>query len=285
MKQLPHLSALLYATPWAILPAVHGELGQLYRAYLAGNITGPRADMKDDDEKDCGGIRYTVDRGARLAVIEVHGVITKANPRIMCGPPVVALAELDEVIADAAADAGIDTVVFRFSSPGGSTVGLVETAAAIQDLAEEKRVVAYTDSEMCSAAYWLACACDEIYSAPSAIVGSIGTYLAAVDDSRMWEMEGLELKLFRVGTLKGVGLSGKKWTEEEEKWLTGLTDKCGADFRAWVTARRPGVPAEAMEGQFFFAADAPAGLIDGLHRDLSSLLAVLMDGPADLEDQ
>lgn len=27
MKQLPHISGLLYGTPWAILPETHAELG------------------------------------------------------------------------------------------------------------------------------------------------------------------------------------------------------------------------------------------------------------------
>jgi ClpP class serine protease len=293
MKQLPRLSALLYATPWAILPTTHGELGQLYRSYLTGTLAVPTdpsnrvagagfqagEPLPSSGGMPCGGISWDADRFSRIACIYASGVVTKKDPGLLCGPSVIALDQLDSLVSALGADDTIDTVVLVLDSPGGSTVGLVETAEALTELAEEKRLVAFTDSEMCSAAYWLACACGEIYASPSSIVGSIGTYLAAVDSSRAWEMEGLELKLFRVGTFKGAGLEGKKWTPDEEKWLTDLTEKVGAEFRGWVSSRRPSLPADAMEGQFFFAKSAPAGLIDGLHRDLPSLLSALMEAP------
>jgi signal peptide peptidase SppA len=277
MKQLPRISNLLYCVPWAILPATHAELGALYRAYLSGNLRGPAA-SDDDGEKNCGGVSWTIDRPSGLAVVELRGIVTKKDPGLLCGPRMLALAEFDDLLQSLVADAGVQTVLLDFSSPGGSVVGLEETAANILDLAEEKRVVAYTSDEMCSAAYWLACAAGEIYAAPSAIVGSIGSYMAGVDDSREWEMEGLELKLFRSGSLKAIGLPGKKWTPEEEAYLEKLNQDCGATFRKWVTGRRGAIAPEAMQGQWFFGRSAPAGIVDGLFRDRGALIQALMIG-------
>lgn len=277
MKQLPHVSSLLYCQPWAILPAVHAELGGMYRAYLRGTLPAAPEAIEGAGRKSSG-IGYEVDRGSGIAVLHVEGIICKHAPDILCGPTLADLAQLDGLIEEVAADSGIGTVVIHFNSPGGSVIGLDETAANLRDLAEEKRVVAYTDFQCCSAAYYLACACDEIYAAPSAVIGSIGTYIAALDDSRAWEMEGFELKLFRVGELKAIGAAGKPWTAVEEEFLQASADRAGGQFREWVAERRPGTGMEAMEGQWFFAKDAPSALHDGFHRDLPRLLAELMRG-------
>ena len=274
MKQLPSLSSQIYCMPWAILPPAHADLGKMYRSYLEGSL--PQA-LNQRGSKSSG-IAYEVDHVSGIAVLALEGIIAKHSPDILCGPPVLDVAKLDELIEKLMADELIHTVVFYLNSPGGTVIGLKETAQNIRDLSEEKRTVAYTDYQCCSAAYFLAVACDEVYSAPTAMIGSIGTYLAALDSSRAYEMEGFELKLFKVGAVKATGHPGKKWSEEEEKYLQGLADEAGGDFRSWVKSRRPEIDDSSMEGQVFFAETAPAGLIDGQHRDVARLVAVLMQG-------
>jgi ClpP class serine protease len=260
MKQLPFVSSLLYGTPWAILPASHAELGSLYRAYLAGNL--PAAPAAAAPRAALPGTRYyssgiSLETGNGIAIISASGVIVKRAPEMLCGPSLVDLAILDAVIDEVAADDMIQTVVLFLDSPGGSVTGLQESGERIRELAQDKRVVAYSDGVCCSAAYWLACACDEVYFAPSAVTGSIGSYIAGLDDSREWEMEGLELVLAKSGNLKAVGHPG-------------------ARFREWVRARRGDVPQEAMEGQWYEARDAAPRIHDGLYRDLPALLAELV---------
>jgi ClpP class serine protease len=273
MKQLPTLSGQIYCIPWAILPTVHADLGQMYRSYLSGALVPTGLDQQGHKSS---GISYEVDHVSGIAVITLEGIVAKHSPDILCGPPIMDLAKVDALIEELLGDAAIETVVFYFNSPGGCMIGLKETALNIRELAMEKRVVAYCDYQCCSAAYYLAAACDEIYAAPTAMLGSIGTYLAALDSSRAWEMEGFELKLFKVGEVKAAGHPGKVWTKAEEEYLQGLADKAGADFRGWVKSRRPGVEDASMEGQVFFAEDAPRGLIDGQFRDCSRLVAMLM---------
>ena len=274
MKQLPSISSELYCRPWAILPSVHAELGERYRSYVDGKLTIP-VDLSSEGYISSG-ISYQADHTQGVAVIHAEGIIGKHVPDMLCGPQIVDLAKLDSLIEETAADVGIHTVVINLKSPGGCVIGLPETAQNLRDLAQEKRLIAYSDYECCSAAYYLAAACDEIYAAPSAVVGSIGTYMAALDSSRAWEMEGFKLKLFRVGNLKAIGHAGKEWTEEEEEYLQSVADKAGKDFHDWVSSRRPAVEKATMQGQWFFAEDAPSGLIDGLYRDLPRLLATLM---------
>jgi signal peptide peptidase SppA len=272
MKQLPLISSHLYCQPWAILPQNHAELGQLYRSYLSGTL--PAA--IEGSARVTSGIAYSVDKTSGIALVTVEGIIAKRAPDIMCGPRIADLAVLDSILTEINNDAQISTLLLYFNTPGGSVIGLTETAEAIRDLAETRRVVAYADVLCASAGYYLAAACDEIYTAPSAIIGSIGTYIAALDDSRAWEMEGLELKLFRVGTLKAIGHPGKAFTPEEEAHLQQFAESAGTEFKNWVTSRRPGVQDATMQGQTFHAKTAPTGLIDGTYNTIELLLSDLM---------
>ena len=280
MKQLPNVSALLYCTPWAILPPAHAELGKLYKNYLDGTLpavsTADVVAVEGGSNRVSSGIAYHADHSAKLACVWLNGIVAKNAPDMLCGPRVIDLTKLDFLLSDLQEDTGIETVVLVLNTPGGSVTGLEETAALLREMATSKRLIAYADDLCASAGYYLAAACDEIYCAPSARIGSIGTYIAALDDSRAWEMEGFELKLFRVGSLKAIGHPGKQWTPEEEAYLQDMADEVGGEFRAWVTDRRPGIEDSSMQGQVFFAKSAPAGLVDGLRNRLDDLLAEIM---------
>lgn len=277
MKQMPQISSILYGQPWGILPQNHIDLSLLYRSYLQGTLAP--AGIAESGEA-CYGVEWMAHHASGIAVVTLTGVITKKAPPMMCGPKLIDLAALDTVLDQLEADASIHTVVFDINSPGGVMIGLEETAERMRDLAASKRLVAYTDIQMCSAGYFLAAACDEIYCAPSAAIGSIGVYCAGLDDSRAWEMDGLELILAKSGSLKAMGHPGKAWSEEERAWLQNMADVCGKEFRAHVTSRRGSVEESAMQGQWFFAKNAPAGLIDGLYRDLPALLEQLVPSPS-----
>jgi signal peptide peptidase SppA len=278
MKQLPHIASLLYGQPWAILPAVHAEFGMLYRNYVTGNL--PLAAIPAALEKSgeaCHGINYQADHASGIALVSMSGAIVKRAPDTLCGPPTIDLTAFDALLDDIAADSLISTLILDLNSPGGMMIGLQETAGRLRELsAQGIRTIAYTDYQMCSAAYYLAAACDEIYCAPTAIIGSIGVYCAGLDDSRAWEMEGMELILAKSGNLKAMGHPGKAWSAEERQWLQTMADSSGAEFRNWVTSRRGAVPEEAMQGQYYFAQYAAPALLDGLYRDIPALLADLL---------
>ncbi len=276
-KQLPHVAAALYGMPWAILPQSHAELGLLYRSYIRGELqpVDPIPQNLEQRERVSSGITYQVDHISGIAIIHLEGIVSKRAPDMMCGPALIDLSKLDALLDDMAVSDSIGTVIFDLNTPGGMIIGLEETSERIREISATKRTIGYTDFQCCSAGIYLAYACDEFYAAPSAIIGSIGTYCAGLDDSRAWEMEGLELILAKSGSLKAMGQPGKSWSEEEKQWLQEKADTAGAEFRAWVTSRRPGVTEATMQGQWF-AAKANAELSDGLYRDLPALLAHLM---------
>ena len=85
----------------------------------------------------------------------------------------------------------VRAIILNVDSPGGEGNGIAELADTIRAATAQKPIVAYVDGLGCSAAYWLASACEEIVCAPTSIVGSIGTIIALIDDTKALEMEGL----------------------------------------------------------------------------------------------
>jgi len=270
MKQLPLIASTLYCQPWCILPDVHLELSQNFRNYLEGNMP---AALHGSGSASNGGITHEVDSETGLALISLSGVVVKKAMPDMCGPPLIDLAVLDRLLVDIAADAHIKTLVLDLDTPGGCGIGLEETTARLEAIKESgTRVVAYTDFSCCSAGYWLAASADEIVASPSAQIGSIGTYVAAIDDSAAWEMEGIKLKLFKDGDFKAMGHPGKAWTEEEEDFLQARLDTWAADFKNHIRANRPDLEESTMQGQSFDARHAPAGLVDRIEIGLQEVL-------------
>lgn len=288
-NHLPLVASVLYCRPWNVLPEVHSELGSLYKRYLTGDLRDREIrerpayaldlpSARSESNRLGSGVAWAYDDEAGLAVLWLDGIVGKKVPEMLSGPAVMDLVKVDQVLKELLTMPQIATVVLNFDSPGGCGLGLQETCELIAELRESRRVVGYSDGQCCSAAYWLAAACDEFYGAPSSQIGSIGTYIAGLDSSRWFEMEGLELKLFRHGNLKAIGATGKPWTPEEEKYLADMVETHGEEFRSWIRERRDGIEDSSMEGQWFIAKDAPAGLVDGLFRDFEELLGAVLEG-------
>ena len=277
MKQLPLIASTLYCQPWCILPDVHLELSRSFRNYLEGNLP---ASLHGSGSDASGGISYEVDSTSGLALIQLSGVVVKKAMPDMCGPPLIDLDILDTLLVDIASDPGIKTLVLDLDTPGGCGIGLPETAARMQAVKDSgTRIVAFSDYYCASAGYWLACCADEVIASPSAQFGSIGTYIAAIDDTAAWEMEGIKLKLFKDGEYKAMGHPGKEWTPEEEAHLQGYLDECALNFKNHVRANRPGIEDSTMQGQCFTGNQAPKTLVDRLelsiHEVLQAELALL----------
>jgi ClpP class serine protease len=122
--------------------------------------------------------------------------------------------------------------------------------------------LAYTDELMASAAMWLSAGCGAIYASQTAKVGSIGVYMAFLDQSRAMEMQGLKVELIKAGRLKGMGMPGTELTDEMRDMLQEEVDKVYGWFTSHVQAHRY-VGFDSMQGQAFFGEDAVGrGLVD-----------------------
>lgn len=277
MKQLPLIATALYCEPWCIRPEIHSDLSRQFRDYQkSGGVTVSRAGGFNATSGAESEAETELEIVGNIALIEISGVIGKylSTLEMMCGG--FDLQTLTHQLALVKNDPSIETLIITFNTPGGRVTGVEAAADAIRAVSESgKRVIAYTDSTCASAGYWLASACDEIYAEGSATVGSISTISAAIDASRAWEMEGMELKLFTTGALKAIGMEGKRWTPEEEKFMMDRVNAIDGDFKGYISQRR-GLSPDLMNGAFWYAKHAPAGVIDGLVADLNELLTLVM---------
>ena len=99
------------------------------------------------------------------------------------------------ILGDIDANPNISGVVFNIDSGGGMVSGTAEFADFISKM--QKPTISFTNGYQCSAAEWIASACDYKMAGPFAnAIGSIGIYMNYQDFSAMFEKWGA--KLFEV---------------------------------------------------------------------------------------
>ncbi len=290
----PHIINRLRRTPWAATSGTIEAVRDLLNASIAGTLRQAPSDgpalvnhsaqaaaffgeqAQGRDKKP-----YAIVEG--VAILPVFGVIGKhlSAMETMCGGLDVDTLML--AIDAAAMDDEADTILLWFNSPGGTVTGLPEAAEHLAHIsANVKSVFAYTDGMMCSAAYWLGSQCEGIFAAPSADVGSIGVYLAWLDQADAAEAAGYHLELIKAGEFKAMGHPLKHLTEQERQMLQDEVDEIYTRFKTAVTTRRPGISESTMQGQTFsFDALTSNGLVDQLHNNIKSVVRALADANDD----
>ncbi len=301
MKELTRIAGALYCEAWGILPEVHARLCEQFEAKVrereelvhgredittAGRIVGRPIDAapagKADDPvgpgwRDSNGRtsfwHAQVQVLGDTAVLPVKGILGKhlSTLSMWCGGCDMAL--VARQAKNIAADPAVKNVVLWVDSPGGTCIGALECAEAVLAMSKAgKSTVAYTDKMAASCGYFLASACDYVMAAPSAIVGSISTFMAALDVSERYKAEGWERLVFRSGDVKGAGTPGKAWTAAEKAEAQRTVDEFSEQFKGFVSAQRKGAKPEDMQGQCWAASHAPKWLVDGVVNDIEGLL-------------
>jgi ClpP class serine protease len=167
-----------------------------------------------------------------------------------------------------ALDEGFRKIVLNVDSPGGMSQGASETGRFIARAAEFARIEAVTDGLMCSAAYEVCAAAHSIKSTRTGQVGSIGTFLAWLDESERYKMEGLSMDVISSGPLKGAGVSGTTLTHDQRANFQAQVNKFASMFKEHVLNFR-GVDDSSMQGQSFIGDEAAdAGLVDEIIEDV-----------------
>ena len=264
----------LYTEPWLIRPDVHEQICRIVDAHIDGSAheAGGIASLFGGEEKT-----DIVDIVDNVGVIAIDGVIGKRVSSLQKSSGVVDVDEIQEKMMELVANESIDGIVLDISSPGGTVTGVPELAEYIRAACNDKRVVAYTDTLMASAAYWIGSSAWAIIAAPSSTVGSVGVYMSLLDQSRAVEMQGLKVELIKAGKLKGIGLPGTSLTDEQRAYLQSRVDYLHEQFRGAVRSGRGVKVADGvMEGQDFFGEQAAqVRLIDqvGTMQDAINLAA------------
>jgi signal peptide peptidase SppA len=249
----------VYCDPWLIRPAMHVTIAEILHAHVTGEAhkAGGIAELfgiKEDEDP----ISTMIED---VAVIAVDGVIGKRVSALEKSSGTVDVDDVAAALREAYDNRAVRGIVLDINSPGGTVTGVPELASLVASA--PKRVVAYTDTMAASAAYWIGSQADAFVAAPSSTVGSVGVYLALLDQSRAYELAGYRKEVIKSGKIKGIGVPGTALTDEQRAHLQQATDALHAQFKAAVRAGRKGVRDEDMEGQDFYGAVAvDARLID-----------------------
>jgi signal peptide peptidase SppA len=205
--------------------------------------------------------------------IPIVGPIGKGLAPIERMTGAVDVNDIAETIDDFSTNPQVTRIAFQVSSPGGTVTGVEELANKVRNIA--KPTMAYTDSEMASAAYWVASAADKVVASPSSTVGSIGVYMTVADMTEMAKAQGIKMVVIKSGKFKGAGIPGTSLSEEQIANLQDSVDAIHADFKASVLQTRKLVKAEDMEGQVFSGKQAAQrNLVTGLADSFNEAVAM-----------
>jgi len=245
---------------WA---STSGTMEAVYRM-ISGN--GFKADMDDVEGKE----RPISYAAGSVRVIQVYGIIGRnlSLMETLCGGMDVNTirAEAEKAVNDT----NVKTIIFDFDSPGGVVHGGPELAKYIRSI--EKETIAYTGGQCASMAYYLASACDVVLCSPSSSVGSVGVYMAWIDQSKRMDREGDELVIIKAGTEKAAFLDGQL-NDVARETLLESANSIYEGFKAFIRAEGRTVDDKYLQGMAYNGDKAlEIGLVDGLYDTIEQLI-------------
>lgn len=264
-----------YCGPWAIEErAAEQLLGHCRSAELIR-----RHILSAADDAAPATASYTLDADG-LAVIRIEGALTKYGSSL--GSPLGTL-ELRRQVRAAAADPAVKAILLVIDSPGGAVAGVGDLADAVAAASRVKPVVAFAEDMAASAAYWVAASAGRVVANPSALVGSIGTFMVVEDWSAFYQAQGVRPIVIRAGEFKGAGTRGTQITAEQQADFARVVGELNGLFLAAVSAGR-GLAGERLaavsDGRVHVGAAAVAlGLVDEIG-DIETARAAAMAASA-----
>src|SRR3978361_2256896 len=137
---------------------------------------------------------------AVVPVVRLSGVIGAVTPL----RPGMSLAGVAKMLERAFGTKNAKAVALVINSPGGSPVQSRQIYLRIRQLAAEKKlpVLVFVEDVAASGGYMIACAGDEIFCAPSSILGSIGVVGGSFGFVEAIKKIGVERRLYTAGEHK-----------------------------------------------------------------------------------
>jgi ClpP class serine protease len=171
-----------------------------------------------------------------IGVITIRGPLTYRSTgwEGMCGgfSYEMLLDQAEELIA-----AKAKTLVLDIDSGGGEAYGCFESVDELRKMCDAAgvRLVSYVDGSACSAAYAIACSCDEVIANPYADVGSIGVLICLYNDSKKLEQAGIQRTFVTDGSDKVPFADDGSWRDGFLEDMQKRVAELGDAFRAHVS--------------------------------------------------
>ena len=168
-----------------------------------------------------------------------------------------------------------DTVIIRIKSPGGLAYMFEEAYTKLHRLkARGLNVIASVDSMCASGGYMVACACKKIVASKTALIGSIGVIMQAMNYKDLADKIGLKFLTFASSEHKGAFPGGTEYTEEDIAKANSEISKTMDMFSDIVKSNRT-VSEDVFTAKVWYAEEAKRlGLVDDIctYNDLISSL-------------
>jgi signal peptide peptidase SppA len=256
----------VFGAPWDITPGGHDSVQKVLERGMGLQDREPGTGVCGDAVD----VAQPVVIGD-VAVIPVNGVLANGIGAAERGAGVVDYFDIAREVQEFDADPAISKIILDIDSPGGTHEGSIEAARAISRATTP--ITAITSGLMASAAYEIAAAASRILATPTATVGSIGSMIGFLDQSRAFSAAGFKVEMIVSGPNKGAGMPGTSLSPVQRKQFQDLVDAAAGQFKAHVMLHRPQVSESAMDGAIFTSAKAlELGLLDGIVESKSEVI-------------
>ena len=269
---------------WAIMPS---SLDNISSKVLAG-VNDPV--LSDEIVEGADGASYVEAKAAFMAQFEEQlrvddngtGYISIDGPMMLNPGPyermmlgAADMGRISELVRIAAVEEEINGLVIQINSPGGTVVGTPELAGAIRDFNDSgKKSIAFTNSLMASAAYWVGSQCSQVVCTESAIVGSVGVIRAHVDLTEARAQAGVKVEVFRGGDNKVAGAYSTEISDEQRELIQEGIDEKHMEFQQVVLSYRD-IDKKMLDGRTFYGKQAAEnGFADAVVTSLASVAAM-----------
>lgn len=146
--------------------------------------------------------------------------------------------QIRATVSRAVADPSVKTVDLLIDSPGGSVLGLPETADVIHKANRVKPVRAFVTGIAASAAYWLASQASTVTLTPSGEVGSVGVLDLHADISKALENAGVKLTAVTAGEHKTERAPFKPLSDDAKAHMQSGVNEWYGDFLSAIRRGR-----------------------------------------------
>ncbi|MBZ4417391.1 signal peptide peptidase SppA [Myxococcus sp. RHSTA-1-4] len=202
----------------------------------------------------------------RVALVPVSGII--APGQAGGGGRMALSGTVVKALRAAARDRRAKAVVLYVNSPGGAPLASELMLEAVQRVARKKPVLAYMDRVCASAGYMVAVGAKEIWSAPHAVVGSIGVFAGKFEASALLERLGIHRRLIARGENAAIFSNSRGFTAREHAIVDAEVEELYQAFLGHVAKGRGRTPEEIhalAEGRVYSGLRAKdLGLVDGI---------------------
>jgi len=247
----------IISSTWAI--SEEAAIG--YMPLVEKILSGATVDLSGlKSKEEVGGISSSINDKV-IAILPIKDVITKND---FCGA--MGTVSMDRKLKEFYADETIGAIILDIDTPGGETSYLENFKNTIASA--PKPVFAYISGYCCSAGYYLASNCSQIFaSSNSDLFGSIGTMISLRGNNPKAKIESSTI----IHTIYATKSTDKNKAQEEalkgnyDLIRSNILDPLNELFHEAVLQGRPEVNKEVLSGSVYFTQEAiKNNLIDGV---------------------